>query len=109
MTTPKLPEPVQEPVKWAADTRGKVTGHLHITQEPVAWAQKGYEYVSLTPDQYHTEPLYAAPQSAEPVNQMLLEALKRVRNWGEGDRVHYTGNHPVAQARAAIAAAEGKV
>ena len=37
----------------------------------------------------------------------LLEALVRLRQWAEADKVNYTGDHPVAQARAAIAKATG--
>lgn len=44
-----------------------------------------------------------APQA---VNQRLLEAAKRIRHWAEADNVNYTGDHPVALLRAAIAAAE---
>lgn len=36
----------------------------------------------------------------------LLEALKTVREWAEGESVNYTGDHPIAKARAAIANAE---
>ena len=35
----------------------------------------------------------------------LLGALKRLRHWAEADKVNYTGDHPVALARAAIAKA----
>lgn len=38
----------------------------------------------------------------------LLEALKRMRRWAEADQVNYTGDHPVAVARAAIAKAEAQ-
>lgn len=37
----------------------------------------------------------------------LLEALIRLRHWAEADQVNYTGDHPVALARAAIAKATG--
>jgi hypothetical protein len=37
----------------------------------------------------------------------LLEALKRMLRWAEADQVNYTGDHPVAVARAAIAKATG--
>ena len=35
--------------------------------------------------------------------RMALEALERIRHWAEADKVNYTGDHPVAQVRAAIA------
>jgi hypothetical protein len=35
----------------------------------------------------------------------LLEALQAVREWAEGSAENYTGDHPVAKARAAIAKA----
>lgn len=38
----------------------------------------------------------------------LLEALKLMRHWAEADQVNYTGDHPVALARAAIAKATGE-
>jgi hypothetical protein len=37
-------------------------------------------------------------------NEALREALTRLCQWAEADKVNYTGDHPVAQARAAIAA-----
>jgi len=129
----KEAQTVQEPVAW----RWASTSHFRknkpkdaedfyweplyaapqtaTVQEPVVWAQKGYEYVSLTPDQYHTEPLYAAPQpvvgiptteTSEPVNQQLLEALKR---YVMQDETHdMTNNNLYKSAIDAIAAAEGK-
>lgn len=38
----------------------------------------------------------------------LLEALKLMRHWAEADQVNYTGDHPVAVARAVIAKATGE-
>lgn len=37
----------------------------------------------------------------------LLDALIRVRRWAESDQSYFTGDHPVAQARAAIAKSTG--
>lgn len=37
----------------------------------------------------------------------LLNALIRMCRWAEADKVNYTGDHPVAQARAAIERAGG--
>lgn len=37
----------------------------------------------------------------------LLEALIRLRQWAEADQINYTGDHPVAKARAAIAKSTG--
>ena len=35
-------------------------------------------------------------------NEALREALTRLLRWAEADNVNYTGDHPVAQARAAL-------
>ena len=37
----------------------------------------------------------------------LLDALIRLRHWAEAGQVNYTGDHPVALARTAIAKATG--
>jgi regulator of replication initiation timing len=35
-------------------------------------------------------------------NKTLRDALTRLRHWAEADNAHYTGDHPVALARAAL-------
>ena len=37
----------------------------------------------------------------------LLGALIRLRQWAEADQINYTGDHPVAKARATIAKSTG--
>lgn len=39
----------------------------------------------------------------EAANRELLDAVVRFRRWAEADKVNYTGDHPIAQARALIA------
>jgi len=57
-------------------------------------------YAKPTPRQAANARLIAAAPD-------LLEALQQVRKWAEGDDENYTGDHPIARARAAIAKATG--
>ena len=59
------------------------------------------QYYPWVPDNEHDWRLIAAAPE-------LLEALIRMRHWAEGVQVNYTGDHPVAIARAAIAKATGE-
>ena len=38
----------------------------------------------------------------------MLEALQRIRRWFEAEKCKYTGDHPIAQVRAAIEKATGQ-
>jgi len=106
--TPMTPEQkdaeqtVQEPIRWACKynlgTRIEIFHTKAQAEKYVEGSKRNGADVSLMP-------LYAAPQSAEPVNQQLLEALKR---YVMQDETHdMTNNNLYKSAIDAIAAAQG--
>jgi hypothetical protein len=56
-----------------------------------------YERVCTERDTYQREADKLAMEC-----KVLRDALTRLRHWAEADNVHYTGDHPVALARAAL-------
>ena len=87
--------------KWQDELRAN-----HPNSDPQYWSDElMFKYCRREVDALRAK--LAAPQAAQ-INQQLLEAAKRIRHWAEADKVNYTGDHPVALLRAAIAAAEGE-